>query len=72
MWTPHHIFEDTVMPDKLNTLSHAVLELSTFSTCKYIYNTVKCVSQNPAILFVRNVVITHDVLRHEMSSRMSL
>ena len=39
MWTPHHIFEDTVMTDKLNTLSNAALQLSTFSTCKYKYNT---------------------------------
>jgi hypothetical protein len=56
VWTPHHIFEDTVMTDKLNTLSHPALQLSTFSTCQYKYSTLNSVSQNPAMLFLANIM----------------
>jgi len=56
MWTLHDISEDTVMTDKLNALSHVVLQLSTFSTCKYKYNTWNCVSHNPAMLCLANIM----------------
>lgn len=72
MWTLSHIFEDTVMTDKVNTLSHAVLQLSTFSTFKQKYKYLKLCEPKSCNAVSCYVVITHDILRLEMSSGMFL